>query len=165
MCTVGELGISLALVGLTGIGFFGNDSPSWAIDKDGKLTLTLSRKRTSDEAIVLRLSVGVLPRGAHVAVRTLDGEIAGSVVPFGVRPGVKAGVYTIPIPAKAIARDTVTLRVDVMEKNVTAARAPARSEIEKATLAFIPVTGRDGKGSKKRDGPGSYEGNTRRILA
>lgn len=124
--------IGLAL-GPAGPTLGGGDEP------DGRVTLTLPREPAEGEAIVLRLSAGVLPRGAKVVVRTADGAIAGSVAPFGVRPGRKAGVYTVPIPTRAVKDGKVTLRYEVLEKGAKAGRAPARTEVEGSKLALIRV--------------------------
>ena len=75
-----------------------------------------------------------------------DQEIAGTIVPYGIRPGQKAGMHTIPLPAKAIVDKKVLLRLEVLEKGAKAARAPTRVEIEDAKLAFIHVSKRHGKG-------------------
>lgn len=130
---------SLTVLGLLGIGLYTAPVPAVPDGSDGVLTLTLPRKPAPDESLALRLSVGVLPRGARVVAQTLDGEIVGTVSPFGVRPDRKAGVYTIPVPAKAIAGDRVTLRLHVLEKGVEAGGPPAKAEIEGAKLAFMPA--------------------------
>lgn len=144
MSTTGGIGPALPMLGLLGIGFLASPVSSSAErpDGNGMLTLTLPRQPAANEALVLCLSVGVLPHHARVVVHTVDGEIAGTIAPFGVRPGQKAGVYTIPVPAKAVEGDKVTLRLDVLEKGAEAARPPARAEIEEAKLAFVPVARR-----------------------
>ncbi|SIO36254.1 hypothetical protein SAMN05444166_4103 [Singulisphaera sp. GP187] len=140
MGTTSRIGRSPSVLGLLGIGLLASLLPSGGEAPGGKLTLTLSRQPTKDEAIVLRLAVGVLPRNARVIVRTVDGKIAGTVAPFGVRPLQKAGVYQIAVPAKAVVGDKVTLRLEVLEKGAGEARLPTREEIEDAKLTFVPVT-------------------------
>ena len=122
------------------VGSLASGAPDWSIDATGKLTVPLSRRAAPGEALVLRLKVGVLPDGAKISVGTLDGEIAGGVSPFGVPPGRKAGVYSIPVPAKAVVEGKVTLRLEVIEKDGKTRRPPARPEIEDATLAISPGT-------------------------
>src|SRR4051812_35629656 len=107
MDTTGRIGTTLPVLGLLGIGLLVGPVPARAESPDGMLTLTLPRPPAADEALVLRLSVGVLPRNARVVVQTVDGEIAGTVAPYGVRPGRKAGEFTLPVPAKAVVGDKV----------------------------------------------------------
>jgi hypothetical protein len=126
----------------SGTGLLACPEVSQKIDRNGKVTLNLSRPPTADEMIAARLTVGVLARDTRIVVRTGEGEIAGTIAPFGVRPGHKAGVFTVPIPAKAVSGNKVSLRLEVLEKDAKAARAPARTEIEDAKLVFIPVAPR-----------------------
>src|SRR4051794_21400833 len=130
MITFGKNSSALPLLGLLGIGLLVSPISALTVGTDGVLTLALPRQPAADEAAVLRLSAGVLPRQARVVVRTIDGEIAGTVSPFGVHAGRKAGVHTIPIPAKAIVGDKVTLRLEVLERNAQSPRPPTCAEIE-----------------------------------
>jgi hypothetical protein len=108
--------------------------------KHRALTLALPRAPASDEAVALRVKVGILPRGARVVVRLPSGEIVGSVSPFGVLPGRKAGASMIPLPAKAIENGKVQLIFEVEEKGRPAARPPTKKEMEAVELVFLPVT-------------------------
>jgi hypothetical protein len=130
---------SLPVFGLLGIGFFAVPVPAAPGGPNGVLMLKLPRKPAADESLALRLSVGVLPQGARVVVKTPDGKIAGTVSPFGVRPGRKAGVYTIPIPATAVTGDKVILHLEVLEKGTEVGRPPTKEEIEGAEVAFMPA--------------------------
>jgi hypothetical protein len=107
--------------------------------RNGVLILELPRAAGAGEAIYLRLTVGVLPRGARLVVRLGDGEIAGTVATYGVRPNQKAGIHTIGIPARAVVDGKVSLVLDVEEKKAPV-RPPTQSEVEGATLVFRPVT-------------------------
>jgi hypothetical protein len=132
----------LPIVGLLGTGFLVDPVPTAPAGSDDVLTLELSRKPADGESVALRLSVGVLPQGARVVVEMLDGKIAGTVSPFGIRPGRKAGVYTIPVPDKAIGGDKVTLHLKILEKGAKAARFPVKGEIERAEITFMPAPSR-----------------------
>jgi hypothetical protein len=114
--------------------------PSSAIGPKGEIRLSLPRQLRANEMLVVRLKVGVVPRGTKIIVRTADHKVAGTIDPFGIRPGQKAGVYTVSVPAKAVADEKVSLQVEVLEKDAKAARPPTRSEIEDAELSFVPVS-------------------------
>ncbi len=127
-------------------GFTACTPPDSPIQPGGKLTLTLSRRPAANEMLVVQIKVGVLKRGTKIIVRAIDNEIAWTIAPFGIRPGQKAGLFTVPVPSKAVADKTVSLRLEVLEKDAKAARAPTKAEIEDAKLALIPVSSRVEKG-------------------
>jgi hypothetical protein len=107
---------------------------------NGTLTLELPRFPAAGEAICVRISVGVLPRDSRIVVRMDNGEIVGTIAPYGIRQNQKAGVYTIPIPTKAAVSGKVSLRLEVEEKGAATARAPTQAEVDDARLAFVAVT-------------------------
>jgi hypothetical protein len=119
--------------------------PDWSLDSSGKLTVRLTRKQSRDESIVLRLKVPPLPDGATIDVSSLDKTLLGGVAPFGVRKGSKARYYSIPIPAKAVVDDKVTVRLEVVDKTSKKKRPAVRTEIEDAILAYTPVVRQTGK--------------------
>jgi hypothetical protein len=104
------------------------------------LTLDLTRQPATDEEIVLRLALGILPRGTRVVVRTADGEIVGTASPYGLRPGQKAGTHTIPVPDKAVTGNKVTLRIEVLDKGSGKPRSPLKGEVDSTKLDFVKVT-------------------------
>ncbi len=116
------------------------------IDSRGKLTLTLPRQPAENEMLVIKIWVGAISRGTKIVVRATDQEIAGTIVPFGIRPGQKAGMHIIPVTAKAVGDKTVSLRFEILERGARAPRVPTRLEIEDAKLAFIPVLQHPAKG-------------------
>jgi hypothetical protein len=122
----------------------------WPIDSRGKLTLPLARQPAANEMLVVQIGVGAIGQGTKIVVRVSDEETAGTIVPYGVRAGQKAGMFTIPVPANAVADKKVSLRLEVLEKGAKAARAPKRAEIEDAKLAFIPATKRPAKDETRR---------------
>ncbi len=119
---------------------------SLPIDSRGTLTLPLPRQPAENEMLVIKIWVGAISRGTKIVVRAADQEIAGTIVPFGIRPGQKAGMHTIPVPAKAVRDKKVSLRLEVLERGAKAARAPTHREIEDAKLEIIPVSPRSVKG-------------------
>ena len=129
--------LALAAFGLLGAGVLAAQAPAGPVGPEDVLRLKLRRGLADGESVRARLSVGLLPRGAKVVVRTPDGKIAGTVSPFGVRPGSKAGVYTIPVPASAVAGDEVVLRLRVLEKGAAADRRPTAAEIEGAEAVIM----------------------------
>jgi hypothetical protein len=141
-------GYSFVVLVLLVFGIPGAPALSDTVDPEGKLTLNLARQPTADEMVALRLTVGVLARNERVVVRMTDGEIAGTVSPFGKRPGEKAGVFILPVPVKAVTNNKVSLRFEVIAQDARAARAATRSEIEDAKLVFIPARRAVEKGNK-----------------
>ena len=148
MRTAGWMGTYHLVLGFLGIGLLASPVPADTIDRKGKVTLTLTREPTEDEMVTLRVTAGVLPRNARVVVRTEDGEIAGTITPFGIRPGQKAGVHTIPVPSGALAKNKVELRFEVLEKDAKQARVATKAEIEDAKLVLIPAVRRPQKEDK-----------------
>src|SRR4051794_38704269 len=114
MQTTGWMRSHHLVLGFLGIGLLASPVPADTIDRKGHVTLTLEREPTAEEMVTLRVTVGVLPRNARVVVRTERGEIAGTITPFGVRPGQKAGVHTIPVPPGALSKKKVALRFEVL---------------------------------------------------
>src|SRR4051812_36065286 len=113
------VGMRLAhlVLGLIAVGLLDGPARSDTVDREGKLTLNLPRLPTADEMVAARVTVGVLPPRARVVVRTDHNEIAGTISPFGVRPGQNAGVHTVPVPARAVSQNKVELRFEVLEKD------------------------------------------------
>ncbi|MGO9466294.1 MAG: hypothetical protein ACLQIB_27305 [Isosphaeraceae bacterium] len=122
--------------------------PGSPIGPGGKLTLNLSRRPAANEMLVVQIKVGVLKRGTKILVRAINKELAGTITPFGIRPGQKAGLFTVPVPSKAVADKKVSLLFEVLEKDAKAARAATKAEIEDAKLVLIPVSDRGGKGNR-----------------
>jgi hypothetical protein len=153
MLRIGRIRPALAAIGVLGLGLLASPCFSSAEEPDRVLTLTLPRQPAANETIALRISVGVLPRRARMVVRTADGEIAGTIAPFGIRPGRDAGEYTIRVPDKAVRGDKVTLHLVVLEKDAEESRRPTCSEIKSAKLAFITVAPPSGRPEKPAKPP------------
>jgi hypothetical protein len=104
----------------------------------GTIELTLPRPVGPDEAVWLQVRTGALA-GAEIHVRTSDGELLGTVSPFGGRRDQGGVTYTIPVPKAAIRDGRIRLRLDVHAPDGPA-RAPRPGEVEDVTLIYVPVT-------------------------
>src|SRR5262245_54398286 len=147
MRTSGGMGLTHLVLGVIEVGLLAGPAHSDTVDRDGKLTLVLPQQPTADEMVVAHVTVGDLPPKARIVVRTGDGEIAGTITPYGVRPGQNAGVHTVAVPAKAVAKNKVALRFRSEERRVEKARGPSPTEIQDIKLVLIPAVrvDRDGK--------------------
>jgi hypothetical protein len=114
-------------------------APVAGLTLDGTVTLELPRSPTISEAIYLRLGIGVLPPHATLVVKTRDGQILGTVAPYGRRPNQKVGIQIIPVPAHSVVNGTVSLRLEV-EPQEAAVRPPKENEVENARLVIQSVT-------------------------
>lgn len=103
------------------------------------LTLDLPRAPAADEAIYLRLTVGVLPPHARLVVRDANQEILGTVAPYGLGQDKKAGTHIIPVPIRAVINSKVSLLLEIHEQNGTV-RAPGQEEVDGATLVLRQIT-------------------------
>jgi hypothetical protein len=93
-----------------------------------EVSLVLPHELREGESAVLLVSVGVIPRGARIAVTTPSGRLLGTVSPYGIPAGREAGTYTVPLPAEAISgrRVAVRLSLDWNRKQ----RAPTETEVK-----------------------------------
>lgn len=113
--------------------------------------LPLPRAIRPGEALVARVSVGPLKPHLRIIVRIRNGEIAGSVSPFGAQERQAPAIYTIPLRAGAVKDGTVRLLVEVEQKNAEP-RPPTNEEVRGITLAYMPVTASNGKENAVRPG-------------
>jgi translation initiation factor IF-2 len=102
--------------------------------------LNLPRQLARGEALRARIAVGTLRRGDTIVVRTTDGEIVGSISPFGsTKQGQKVGIYTIPISPETVTGQTVTLTLEVVASAPdSTTRSPTEAEVEELSLEIIP---------------------------
>jgi hypothetical protein len=126
---------ALAVAGVLLVGGAHGPDGGGAAPRDRVIELTVPRQPAAGEAASLRVAAGVLPQGSRVLVRLADGELLGTIAPFGIRPGEKAGAYTIPLPERAVRGGTVTLHL-TLELPDGASRSPTEKEIEGAELRF-----------------------------
>ena len=95
--------------------------------------LPLPRSAAPGEELVARVSVGPLKAHQRIIVRIRNGEIAGTVSPFGAQARQGPAVYTIPLPAGAAKDGVVRLLLELVEKN-----APARAPTARARATTTP---------------------------
>jgi len=96
------------------------------------MTLTMPHSLRANELVFLEIKLGSLDRGLRVDVETESGRSLGAISPFGVRSGKDAGTYTIPVPADALVKDS--LRVRLMINDGRTKRSPAHEEIRSVVL-------------------------------
>jgi hypothetical protein len=103
--------------------------------------LRLPRKPDGDEALRAVITVGELARGDQIVARTKSGEIVGTITTVGFRPGLKGGIFPLPVPPKAVEGDRVILRLEVVTSEPDSkVRPPSPTEVEQVTLKLIAVT-------------------------
>ena len=95
--------------------------------------------------LVARVSVGPLKAHLRIIVRVRNGEIAGTISPFGAQERQGGAVFTIPLTAGAVKDGEVRLLLEVVEKDGPT-RAPTSDEVRNITLAYVAVTDSSGKG-------------------
>ena len=110
--------------------------------EDGAVTISMPRAAAQDELVTVRVRAGALPRGAVIVVRTATGRIAGSIAPYGVKAGDKAGTHTIPIPEGAVKDGKLPLRFEVQQKG-SATRKATKAEVEDVRVTFVPAVRRE----------------------
>jgi hypothetical protein len=101
--------------------------------------LPLPQAAAPGQMLVARVSVGLLKPHQRIIVRTRNGEIAGSISPFGYQARQNSGAYTIPLPGNAAKDGHVRLLLQVEEKGIPT-RAPTADELRSIDLAYVPVT-------------------------
>jgi hypothetical protein len=101
--------------------------------------LPLPRAVAPGEMLVARITVGPLKPHERIIVRIRNGEIAGTVAPFGAQARKTSGVYTIPLPDAAAKDGQVRLLLEA-EQQGSETRAPTSEEVQSITLAWIPAT-------------------------
>src|SRR3954471_12775053 len=100
------------------------------------ITLPLPHKAAAGDAVWLKITVGELERGSEVVITTASGRIVGIISPYAVRSGREAGVYTVPVPPDAIAKNRVTLRLSIDQ-----GRHPRRAAtVEEVKTVQVSIT-------------------------
>ena len=96
-------------------------------------------ERSAGTAIVARVNVGPLPRGARVIVRLADGEVIGSISPYGMQAAASGGSYTIPLPDRVNDATELKFRFEVQESRDAQPRPPREGEVLGVELHAVPV--------------------------
>ena len=97
--------------------------------ENGKVTLSVPRSLASEEALSVRVTVGTLPKGARIVVRSERGEVLGSIVPFGQSTNRPNMSYTIPVPPELVSDQKVSLGFTLEEAGTKQSRVPTETEV------------------------------------
>ena len=103
-----------------------------------KVTLTLPHELREGEMVWVNVKVGDIERGADVEIRTEAGELLGVVSPYAIRARHPAGVYPLPVPATAISKNRVVLRL-VLNDYQRPKRAPTSKEVPEIRVRITTV--------------------------
>ena len=96
------------------------------------LCLVLPHALREGESAWLRVTVGVIQRGAEIEITTPSGRSLGTISPYGIRPGREAGTYTVPLPADAISGRRVPLLLSLRANGKQ--RAPTAKEVKRVRV-------------------------------
>jgi hypothetical protein len=102
------------------------------------MELNLERAPEPGEAVHVRVSAGVLPEGANIRVRLPDGELIGSIAPYGIPEGQKAGTYAMALPRDRSVEGPVILHFELVIEGQEP-RAPTDGELEAVELVFVGI--------------------------
>ena len=103
-----------------------------------RIDLKLERRPERDEAVHVKVSTGILPKGAEIRVRRSDGTLLGTVSPYGVLQGQKAGIHTMALPRDQDPSGRLSLDFELVLDG-QAARAPTEQELESVELIFVGI--------------------------
>lgn len=101
------------------------------------VTLPLPHALRAGEAIFLEVKVGAMEQKAEIEIEGTAGQPLGTISPFGIRAGQPAGVYTVPVPADAIANGRLVLRLFIEQSNHEE-RAPTAKEVGRIRVKIMP---------------------------
>ena len=105
-----------------------------------EVTLRLPHALHSGETAWIEVKLGVLERGAEIRVATMTDRTLGVISPYGVHSGHEAGSYMIQLPADAIAKGCVSLKVSLVRFG-RAPRPPTNEEVKNIKLGIAPNGG------------------------
>ena len=92
------------------------------------MTLTLPQPFDDGDSAYIEVQVGAIGPGQEIEVKTADGRTLGVISPHGIRAGRAAGTYTLPLPADAICRDRVGIKL-MITRSDAAPRTPSADEV------------------------------------
>jgi len=99
------------------------------------VTLSLPRAATENDLIRAIVTTGSLPAGMRLIARLPNGEVIGTIAPYGPN---RAGSYTIAVPPHAVHDDNkVTMHFELRDRSGTV-RAPDDTELVKVELHVVP---------------------------
>jgi hypothetical protein len=114
-------------------------APAAGAEQQNLIELALPRAPADDEAVWLQIQAGVLAPGSVIRVSGSDGELLGSVAPYGSARGAPSATYLVPLPKSAIVDGRIKVRLTV-EQPGKPSRAPGADEVESVVPVYVPVT-------------------------
>jgi hypothetical protein len=117
----------------------GITAPAAGVEQQNLVELTLPRAPADDEAVWLQIQAGALARGAVIRVSGSDGELLGSVAPYGSARGAPSATYLVPLPKTAIVNGRIRVRLTV-EQPGKPSREPHAEEVQNVVPVYVPVT-------------------------
>lgn len=113
--------------------------PTVEASQQGLIELTLPRAAADDEAVWLQIQIGVLAHGTVIRVSSSNGELLGSVSPYGSARGAPSPTYLVPLPKTAVVNGSIRVRLTVNEPGKPS-RAPRADEVENVIPVYVPIT-------------------------
>ena len=123
---------------LIGIAMLAGVSQALGSESSTVITLTPPRAALAQEALWLKLTVGVLPRGALLRINREDGRPVGSVAPHGGTAALIPQDYTLALPNDIVADGAVRLRLQMRTSDGNL-RAPTPKEVLGTELVYVPA--------------------------
>ncbi len=108
-----------------------------AAAEEHDLIVPLPRALQAGEKVFLEVQLGVLPRGQQIEVATPSGRSLGVISPHGIRTGEASGIYLLPVPADAVVKRQVTLRLSLSYAGKK--RAPTADEVKSVKAKIAPA--------------------------
>jgi hypothetical protein len=104
------------------------------------ITVDLDRLPAAGEAVQARITVGSLPIGAKLIVRTKDGTIAGTIVNYGPKRPGETSIHSVSIPRRSISDRHLTLALAITMGTPDGSRAPTDSEVVMVDVVIVEST-------------------------
>lgn len=102
--------------------------------ENGRVTLSVPHNVRAGESLSVRVTVGTLPKGARIVVRSGTGEVLGSIAPFGQAANHPGVFYTIPVPSELVAGRKISLSFTLEEPSSEKSRVPTEAEVREVKL-------------------------------
>ena len=123
---------------LVGMAMLASVSQALGSESSTVITLTPPRAALAQEALWLKVTVGVLPRGALLRINRGDGRSVGSVAPHGGTAALIPQDYTLALPKDIVADGTVRLLLQMRTSDGNL-RAPTPKEVLGTELVYVPA--------------------------
>lgn len=101
------------------------------MEETGEATLSFDAGTEANARYLIRVQVGVLKEGARILVHSSEGNVVGSIFPFGP-PKQGGGIfYTVSLPKTLIVDNSLRVRLSVLDDEHAKPRAPTKTEVLK----------------------------------